>query len=214
VTACSTNSTRRHSPSRKEIPLDAQTAVILGALISGVALLASQAITQITGIVRSRSNHAHELRRDRQAKYYDFRLQEYRDRREACESLLAATNQQSILASTWKTGREALALPRTAESLAAAAAEAQLFTDSRNLGAKYADHALQRLGVDERAAGVLDAYYSLPFRRLVETPDDKDVKRDWREAREALRRAIFAYLHMLEEQLRADDTSESPSRQS
>jgi phage gp46-like protein len=191
-----------------------QVVIVLG-ILAVAGPIATQALNLRSQARLEKQRQAHELRRDQQAKYYEIRLQEYRERREACQSLLASVNQQSILASASQRAREALALPQTAESRAAATAEGQLFTESLGLGAKYADRALQRLGVDERAAGVIDAYYSLPIRRLVDAPDAKDVRQAWKEARGALRRAVFDYLRGLDGQLRADDTSvPSPSHQS
>jgi hypothetical protein len=177
------------------------TGIITGAAVA----IFTMAAQQIIGIIRDRSTQAHELRRDRQAKYLDVRIEQYRERRAACEALMASVNQQSILASTWLRAREALAMRPTTESRAAAAAEAQAFTDSRDLAAKYADQALQRLGVDEGAVRVIDAYYALPIGHLVDAPDDQAVKQAWKEAKEALRQAIFDYLRGLDEELRADD---------
>ncbi len=190
-----------------------QIVIALG-ILAVAGPIVTQALNLRSQAKLEKQRQAHELRRDQQAKYYDFRVEEYRGRREACQSLLASVNQQSILASTWLRAREAVAMPQTAASRAAAAAEGQAFTDSRDLAAKYADQALQRLGVDERAVAVLAAYYSLPIGRLVDSPDDQDVKRAWNEAKEALRQAIFDYLCTLEERLRADDTSVPPSHQS
>ena len=114
------------------------------------------------------------------------------------------------MASAWQHTREVLALPRTAESLAAATAEGQVFADGRELATKYADQALQRLGVDEGASRVIDAYHLLPISQFLDAPDNKDVRQAWNEAGAALRQAVFDYLRMLEEQLRADDTSVPP----
>jgi uncharacterized protein YtpQ (UPF0354 family) len=181
-----------------------QIVIALG-ILAVAGPIVTQALNLRSQAKLEKQRQAHELRRDRQAKYLAFRIEQYRDRRAACESLMASVNQQSILASTWLYAREALAMRPTAESRAAAAAEAQAFTDSRELAAKYTDQALQRLGVDEGAARVIDAYYALPIGRLVEAPDDTAVKQAWKEAKEALRQAIFDYLRGLDEELRADD---------
>jgi hypothetical protein len=188
--------------------VDAQTAVIVGAAISGIALLAAQAITQITGIVRSRDDHAHDLRREQFTKYYELRLQEYRERREACEALLASTHHFATAASARQSAFEAMNLPRTPENLGAASAEAEMFKSTEDLASKYADQGLRLLRADEDAGQVVKAYQSLPAGRLLDSPKDKGVQQVWRGGVEELQQTIFDYLRMLRERLVVNGASE------
>jgi hypothetical protein len=157
---------------------------------------------------------SHELRRDRQAKYYEFRLAEYRERRLACESLLASVRQASILATTRGRFYEQYNNPKTPETLAAANAEGEAFNSARDLSTRYADEALKLLGTDPDAVPVLNAYYSLPLDDLLKAATDSAVKEAWADGCANLQMLVYDYLRALRERLVSDDltTAETPQQ--
>lgn len=154
--------------------MDTTTLAIMVAIIPAAAIIVSQAVQQIIGIVRSKSDHAHELRRDQLARDYKFHLQEYCERSEACQSLMLAIFHVSLRASTRQS---------TAE-----------FWPQLDLAQKI-------LNIDERAAKVRQKVGALPVNQLYANPNDPDVIQAWNAATAALSAEVFDYLRVLREGL-------------
>jgi len=120
---------------RKEAPLDA-------AIITAAAVIISMAVQQLIGIVRGASEHKHELRRDRSAKYYEFCLQEYRERSEACQAFLLAVHHMWVMAGARKRALEMQSKSPSPQTTAAAKAEADVYKSAEDLSSTYRDQAV------------------------------------------------------------------------
>jgi len=156
-------------------------------------------------VERDRVQQNHELRRDRQARFLESRLANYRERIKACETLLASVRQTSIVAELRQHASEEWNKPRSEESVAAYNAVAGAYSQSRELAERYATEALQLLGVDEDAAKIIEAYYALPLDAFLQAPFDKDVRPAWMGAVGTLRQAVYDYTRLLNVRVFGDD---------
>ncbi len=152
---------------------------------------------------REKARQLHELHRDQHAKQYEFTLQQYREQREACSALVAATQQFQVMAISRYTVREVRNHPpRPGTPLDFdPAAEAALSIASEERAATYSAEAMKLLRVDEDAARVVALYQALPRSRLLNAPKDADARREWQDAVAALQQAIFDYLRLKREAL-------------
>lgn len=169
-----------------------------GTIIFGVLAVVGPIVTNVLNqrnqAKGEKERQLHELRRDRLATYASFGFEEYRECRDACGKLLAATQHFLTAAGARKAAIDAYGKFPTPKTLGTGSAEFSVFDSAIDRAAQYADEALRVLRVDEDAAAVVEAYQMLPTPALLDAPKDADVKRRWRESVAQLQQEIITYL--------------------
>jgi hypothetical protein len=155
------------------------------------------------GNARAKADHAHELRRDQLAKYFEFRLQEYRERSQACQTLVQGVNNLRIY--TLSRQRHEAKKSSDSQSPTGVTIDTDEIKSIRITARAQVQEALKMLAIDARATNVLAAYRALPVGDLRRAPRDKATREAWNQAEQTVQQTVSEYLRTLERDLILDD---------
>jgi hypothetical protein len=152
-------------------------------------------------VERDHLRHTYDLRRDRQAKLLEVRIQRNREQRQACETLLAAVRQFSIWAGTRVHTYDGDFTPIPTQPDETAAVEDDTYKSAHNRFESYLDESLRVLRTDRDAQTVEDAFDALPRAELKDRPTDLSARKAWLDGEKKLKQAIYDYIGVLDARL-------------